>query len=107
MAEEAYKRVRTARSGDKEAIAKVALLQKCKACLDAGNPIRSLQLDDYYKMRFDFAVEDSPLAFRFFSHLPDLRVMVFDRPWNREAAFPNGNYRRCFSWESIRKAVEA
>jgi GTP-binding protein YchF len=37
---------RTARSGDKEAIAKVALLQKCKACLDAGNPIRSLQLDD-------------------------------------------------------------
>ena len=67
----------------------------------------SLRLDDYYKMRFDFAVEDSPLAFRFFSHLPDLRVMVFDRPWNREAAFPNGNYRRCFGWESIRKAVEA
>ena len=37
---------RTARSGDKEAIAKVALLGKCKACLDAGQPIRSLQLDD-------------------------------------------------------------
>jgi hypothetical protein len=40
------KAARTARSGDKEAIAKVAVLQKCKACLDAGNPIRSLQLDD-------------------------------------------------------------
>ena len=38
------KAIRTARSGDKESIAKVAVLQKCKACLDAGNPIRSLQL---------------------------------------------------------------
>jgi GTP-binding protein YchF len=37
---------KAARSGDKEAIAKVALLGKCKACLDAGQPIRSLQLDD-------------------------------------------------------------
>ena len=40
------KAIRTARSGDKESIAKVAVLQKCKACLDAGNPIRSLQLDE-------------------------------------------------------------
>jgi GTP-binding protein YchF len=37
---------RTARSGDKEAIAKVAVLGKCKACLDAGNPVRGLQLDE-------------------------------------------------------------
>ena len=40
------KAIRTARSGDKESIAKVAVLQKCKTCLDAGNPIRSLQLED-------------------------------------------------------------
>ena len=62
----------------------------------------SLTPDDYFRMRFDYAVEDSPSAFRFFSHLPDLRVMVFDRPWNREAPFPGANYRRCFSWEDIR-----
>ena len=40
------KATRTARGGDKEAIAKVAVLQQCKACLDAGNPVRSLQFDD-------------------------------------------------------------
>jgi GTP-binding protein YchF len=40
------KAIRTARSGDKESIAKVAVLQKCKTCLDAGNPIRSLQLEE-------------------------------------------------------------
>lgn len=66
----------------------------------------SLEPDDYYRMEFDLAVEDSPLAFRFFDHLPELRVMVFDRPWNREAVFPNGNYRRIYDWESIKKAVE-
>ena len=65
----------------------------------------SLKLDDYYKMPFDYAVEDSPLAFKFFNHLPDLKVMVFDRPWNRTAAFPNGNYRRCPDWETIRTIV--
>ena len=65
----------------------------------------SLELDDYYRMKFDFAVEDSPKAFKFFGHLPDLRVLVFDRPWNRDSAFPNGKYKRCFDWESIRRMV--
>ena len=62
----------------------------------------SLEPEDYYKMNFDYAVEDSPLAFRFFDHLPELRVMVFDRPWNREAELPNDRYRRCYDWETIR-----
>lgn len=67
----------------------------------------SLSPDDYFRMKFDCAVEDSPLAFRFFDHLPDLKVMVFDRPWNRSAEFPNGNYRRCYDWESIRAYLRA
>ena len=33
---------RTAKGGDKEAIAKVELLDRCRACLDAGRPIRGL-----------------------------------------------------------------
>jgi GTP-binding protein YchF len=37
---------RTAKGGDKEAIAKVAVLQKCKACLDGGQPVRSLRFED-------------------------------------------------------------
>ncbi|MBO7663568.1 MAG: 2-dehydropantoate 2-reductase [Clostridia bacterium] len=65
----------------------------------------SLEPEDYYRMKFDYAVEDSTEAFRFFSHLPDLRVMVFDRPWNRNCPLPGDRYRRCTDWESIRKAV--
>lgn len=61
----------------------------------------SLEIEDYRKMRFDLAVEDSPAAFPFFSHLPLLQVMVFDRPWNRECVFPGENYCRCYDWETI------
>ena len=67
----------------------------------------NLELEDYYKMKFDLAVEDSPMAFRFFDHMPDLKIMVFDRPWNRECDFPNKNYTRCPDWEYIRKQVNA
>ena len=83
-------------------------------CLDKygrENAVRegdfSLSLEDYYRMRFDAAVEDSPLAFRFFSHLPALKVLVFDRPWNKDTEFPSGNYRRCFSWQDILASLAA
>ena len=69
------------------------------------NSNSTLELEDFFIMKFDYAVEDSPKAFRFFEHLPDLKVLVFDRPWNRECAFPNENYQRCVDWESIRRIV--
>ena len=65
----------------------------------------SLEIEDYKRMHFDYAVEDSPAAFRFFDHLSALKVLVYDRPWNQECEFPGENYNRCFDWESIRKIV--
>ncbi|WP_294428947.1 2-dehydropantoate 2-reductase [uncultured Treponema sp.] len=65
----------------------------------------SLKPEDYYKMHYDFAVEDSPAAFKFFDHLPDLKVMVFDRPWNQECEFPGANYKRCIDWQMISELV--
>ncbi len=66
----------------------------------------SLELEDYRKMHFDYAIEDSTSAFKFFDHLPDLNVLVIDRPWNRDAAFPNDHYRRCYDWETIREIIQ-
>ena len=65
----------------------------------------NLELEDYYKMSFDYAIEDSPMAFKFFDHLPNLRVMVFDRPWNQECELPGSNYIRCMDWDRIRELV--
>ncbi|MCR5742266.1 MAG: 2-dehydropantoate 2-reductase [Lachnospiraceae bacterium] len=70
------------------------------------NSTFSLEIDDYYKMHFDYAVEDSPAAFKFFKHLPDLKVLVYDRPWNRGAQFPCDNFSRQSDWEKIRRIVE-
>jgi hypothetical protein len=66
----------------------------------------NLELEDYYSMKFDFAVEDSPMAFRFFEHLPELKVMVYNRPWNQECEFPTANFCRCSDWNRIREQVE-
>ena len=66
----------------------------------------NLEPDDFYRMDFDFAVEDSPKAFPFFRRFPGLRVLVFDRPWNRDCMLPGDNYTRCRDWESIRKAAD-
>ena len=64
-----------------------------------------MELEDYYKMKFDYAIEDSPSAFGFLRHLPELKVMVYDRPWNRECEFPGEGFRRCFNWAEISALV--
>ncbi|SFQ34177.1 hypothetical protein SAMN04487928_13610 [Butyrivibrio proteoclasticus] len=66
----------------------------------------NLELEDYYKMKFDYAIEDSPMAFKFFDHLPDLKVMVVDRPWNRECEFPSKAFTRCPDWKAIKELVK-
>ena len=70
------------------------------------NSVFSLKLEDFYKMKFDYAIEDSPLAFKFFNHLPELKVLVFDRPWNQNAQFPHAGYTRCGNWDMIKNLVK-
>ena len=69
------------------------------------NSLFRLEITEFYKITFDYIVEDSPAAFRFFEHLPEATVMIFDRPWNRDCVFPGKNYCRCFDWETIRRLV--
>ena len=64
-----------------------------------------LEPEDFFRMKFDFAVEDSPSAFRFFDRLPEMKVLVFERPWNRDIELPGSNYIRCRNWEDIRANV--
>lgn len=70
-----------------------------------GTSEHNLELEDFYNMRFDFAIEDSPVAFPYLEPFKDLKVMVFDRPWNRECELPNDNYTRCRDWKEIKKKV--
>lgn len=65
-----------------------------------------LSLEEFYKMTFDFAIEDSPAAFEHVLHFTDCTVAVYDRPWNRQCALPNKNFVRCGNWLAIDKLLE-
>ena len=39
-------------------------------------------------------------------HLSDLKVMVFDRSWNRDHKLPGANFKRCTGWDEIKKEIE-
>ena len=80
-------------------------LNKCGRDAFIKNSSFSLEPEDYYKMHFDYAIEDSPAAFPYFEHLPELKVLVFDRPWNRKHTLPGEGYYRCADWETIKKMV--
>ena len=65
-----------------------------------------MTLEQLYSMTFDFAIEDSPSAFEHVLHFNNCKVAVFDRPWNRQAEFPNDNFVRCKNWNQIDKLFE-
>ena len=70
-----------------------------------GTNEHNLELEDFYKIHFDYAVEDSPVAFPYLEPFMDLKVLVFDRPWNKDCEFPNENYKRILDWKEIKKKV--
>lgn len=61
----------------------------------------SMTLQDFYKMDFDFAVEDSPSAFEHLLHFPKCQTAVFNRPWNIKAELPAVTFTRCEGWKQI------
>lgn len=66
----------------------------------------SMTLEQLYSMSFDFAVEDSPAAFKHLLHLDNCKVAVFDRPWNHMAELPNERFVRCDGWKAIDEFLE-
>lgn len=61
----------------------------------------SMTLEQLYRLRFDFAVEDSPAAFEHVMQFEQCKIAVFDRPWNIQAKLPNDRFVRCKDWQEI------
>ena len=66
----------------------------------------AMTLEQLYSMDFDFAIEDSPVAFEHVLHFKNCKVAVFDRPWNRESELPNERFIRCSDWLEIDKLID-
>lgn len=60
-----------------------------------------ITLEELYGMDFDFAVEDSPVAYEHLMHFRKCTVAVFNRPWNSQSVFPNERFVRCAGWQDI------
>lgn len=65
----------------------------------------AVSLEEFSKMKFDLAVEDSLRMAQYLSTEMEFPVILFDRPWNRDAVL-NGRIHRCRSWIEIGKIAE-
>ncbi len=62
---------------------------------------RALTVEEFCGREYDFAVEDSPVAFGHLGRIPGCRVAVFARPWNADAPMPSPLFRRCAGWDGV------
>lgn len=62
---------------------------------------RSLSVDEFCERQYDFAVEDSPMAFAHLARLDDCRVAVYERPWNKTIELPSKAFTCCSNWQEI------
>lgn len=60
-----------------------------------------LALEDFLKLKYDFAVEDAPHAFQHLEKIPNCKVAVFSRPWNLLTPMPTPLFTRCKDWQEI------
>lgn len=66
----------------------------------------SMTLDDLYSIDFDFAIEDSPIAFEHVMHFSNCRIAVYDRPWNILEELPDDRFVRCNDFMEIDRIFE-
>lgn len=60
----------------------------------------AISLDRFSEMEFILAVEDSLDMAMFLQHRMNTKVVLFDRPWNRDSGNLPG-IRRCMTWDEI------
>jgi len=56
--------------------------------------------DQFLSLSFDIAIDDSPAALDLLAALNECRILIYDRPWNREYQ-QRKSMRRVFNWSEI------
>lgn len=62
---------------------------------------RPLTVDEFCRLDYDFAIEDSPMGLQHLTRLSDCHVAAFSRPWNDWLPLPTPLFRRCADWQEI------
>jgi uncharacterized protein len=65
---------------------------------------KMLTIPELHQLHFDVAIDDSPTALDLLAHRTNCRIIVFDRPWNRQyEGAPH--VKRAFTWQDILSSV--
>jgi len=59
-----------------------------------------LNLEQFYELSFDVAIDDSPAALDLLLELKGCQSVIYTRPWNRDYQ-PQGEMLRCSSWAEV------
>ena len=62
---------------------------------------RPLTIEEFCDLKYDFAIEDSPMGLRHLTHIKGCHVAAFARPWNESLNLPPPLFRRCADWKEI------
>lgn len=66
-----------------------------------------LTLDDLAGLDFALAIDDAPAMLQHLLDATSVPILIYDRPWNRSFAPPNGRpAHRCRSWKEIAGRAE-
>jgi hypothetical protein len=71
----------------------------------AGAP-KTLSRDEFERLHFDVAIDDSPTALDLLAHRRTCTVIVYNRPWNLRYT-PAPEMRRSDSWDEIVAVIRA
>lgn len=74
--------------------------------MDTESKERALTVEEFSRMHFDFAVEDSPSALVHLEKMEGCRTAVFSRPWNVEGVPESNKFFRCSSWKEVDRLLE-
>jgi uncharacterized HAD superfamily protein len=67
------------------------------------NGVDTLTLDELRELKFDAAIDDSPIAISFLAENTQNPIIVFDRPWNADLGELENSPQitRCKTWKDV------
>ncbi|NLL84875.1 MAG: 2-dehydropantoate 2-reductase [Lentisphaerae bacterium] len=61
----------------------------------------ALTPEEFAALRFDVAIEDAPAALDLLANSSCGKIIIFDRPWNRDYVAPDSRFTRAANWHDI------
>ncbi len=86
---------------DEHGLERIKLIHVDKYGVEKEHDEKGVTIDEFKSYKFDFAVEDSPLAFPLLEGIQCGKVAVLNRPWNKSTSLETSRFCRCMDWKDV------